>query len=153
MQSDDQQGKENFAPPEDSEQSGENAQSDSETEETNNATLELSSLSDGTYQGEGEGFRGTTSVSVTVESGKITDITVISYEDDEQFFVRAEESIIDDIINTQSLDVSCVSGATFSSNGILEAVANALNVDFENPNQNNSDRGGHGKGNFEKRRH
>ena len=30
--------------------------------------------------------------------------------------------------------MSTVSGATFSSNGILEAVADALNIDFTNPN-------------------
>ena len=89
----------------------------------------------------------------TVENGKITDITVVSYQDDESFFVRARDTIISEIINAQSLSVSCVSGATFSSNGILEAVANALNVDFDNPNQYNSNKGGHGKGDFGKRRH
>ncbi|HIX30458.1 MAG TPA: FMN-binding protein [Candidatus Blautia stercoravium] len=122
-------------------------------QEDNNSTLELSSIADGTYQGEGEGFRGTISVSVTVENGKITDITVVSYEDDESFFVRAEDTIISEIINAQSLDVSCVSGATFSSNGILEAVADALNVDFDNPNQYSAHEGGHGKGKFGKRGH
>lgn len=106
--------------------------------------LELDSIADGTYEGEGTGFRGTTKVSVTVENGEITDITVVSCEDDESFFVRAEEGIISEIINAQSLDVSCVSGATFSSNGILEAIANALNIDFDNPNQYNTRKGGHG---------
>lgn len=114
---------------------------------------ELSSVADGTYDGEGNGFRGTTRVSVTVEGGKITDITVVSCEDDESFFVRAEDAIISEIIDGQSLDVSCVSGATFSSNGLLEAVANALNLEFDNPNQYSSHKGGHEKGEFEKRRH
>lgn len=106
--------------------------------------LGLDSIADGTYEGEGMGFRGTTKVSVTVENGEITDITVVSYEDDESFFVRAEDGVISEIINAQSLDVTCVSGATFSCNGILEAVANALNVDFDNPNQYNKNKGGHG---------
>lgn len=136
----------------------ENFENKENDEQSSNSTMDLSSLSDGTYQGEGEGFRGTTSVCVTVENGRITDITVISYEDDEQFFVRAEDSIISDIIDTQSLNVSCVSGATFSSNGILEAVADALNVNFENPNQNNDRlsqngeyKGGRKNGKFSKR--
>lgn len=137
----------------DSEQSAKDDQSSIAPEENNNATLELSSLADGTYQGQGEGFRGTTSVSVTVENGKITDITVVSYEDDESFFVRAQDTIISEIINAQSLNVSSVSGATFSSNGILEAVADALNVNFDNPNQYNSNKGKHGKGEFRKRGH
>lgn len=119
-----------------------------DSEQNSNSTLDLSSLADGTYQGEGEGFRGTTSVSVTVEDGRITDITIISYEDDVQFFDRAADSIIQEILQTQSLDVSCVSGATFSSNGILEAVASALHVDFDNPNQTISRQGGHKNGSF-----
>lgn len=127
--------------------------SGSDLEQNSNSAPEWSSLADGTYQGAGEGFRGTTNVSVVVENGKITDITVVSYEDDESFFVRAEDTMIREIISAQSLDVSCVSGATFSSNGILEAVANALNVNFDNPNQSIPSKGGHGKGAFGKRGH
>lgn len=89
---------------------------------------------DGTYTGSGTGYRGATSVKVTVSSGKITDITVESYEDDEQFFSRAESTIIDEILSQQSVNVSTVSGATYSSNGILEAVADALGISFDNPN-------------------
>lgn len=153
VQPDNRQEETEFGPSADLEQPAENDQSSTDLEDNNNATLELSSVADGTYYGEGEGFRGTTSVSVTVENGKITDITVISYEDDESFFIRAEDTMISEIIDAQSLDVSCVSGATFSSNGILEAVANALNVEFDSPNQYNSHEGGHGRGGIEKRRH
>lgn len=139
-------------PPDDQPEESDSSQS-ADSEPDNHSALEFSALADGTYQGEGQGFRGTTSVSVTVENGKITDITVVSYEDDEPFFTRAEDAMIGEIINTQSLDVSCVSGATFSSNGILEAVANALNVNFDNPNQYSANKGGHGRGDFGKRRH
>ena len=89
---------------------------------------------DGVYTGTGTGYRGTTQVQVTVEEGRITDITVLSYDDDRQYFSRAQSSLIADILHAQSVDVSTVSGATFSSNGILEAVADALDVDFTNPN-------------------
>lgn len=152
-QSNNQQTQPNFGQSGNSEKTGESDQPSTNSSQNNSSTLELASIPDGTYTGEGQGFRGTTSVSVTVENGKITDITVVSYQDDESFFVRARDTIISEIINAQSLSVSCVSGATFSSNGILEAVANALNVDFDNPNQYNSNKGGHGKGDFGKRRH
>ena len=104
----------------------------------------IAAISDGTYQGEGTGFRGTASVSVTVENGAIVDITVESYEDDQEFFVRAESRVISEILSAQSLKVQTVSGATFSSNGIIEAAANALNVTFENPNGDAPAHGGHG---------
>lgn len=98
---------------------------------------------DGTYTGSGSGYRGNTEVSVTVENGRISDITVQSYEDDYQFFVRAENTVISEIIEQQGVEVDAVSGATFSSNGIIEAVANALGVDYTNPNSSMT-RGGHG---------
>ena len=89
-----------------------------------------SQLQDGTYSGSGTGFRGETDVTVTVAGGKITDITIDSYQDDEQFFGRAESTIIQEIIDNQSVNVDAVSGATYSSNGIKEAVANALSLDY-----------------------
>ena len=97
--------------------------------------FDLSTVSDGTYEGTGTGFRGTTSVSVVVENGAITDVTVNSYEDDSEFFTRAEGVVIREIIDSQSLEVDTVSGATFSSNSIIEAVSNALGKEFDNPNQ------------------
>lgn len=102
---------------------------------------EISSLKDGVYSGTGTGFRGETKVSVTVANGQITDITVDSYADDEQFFSRAENDVIASIINQQSVNVDTVTGATFSSNGIIEAVANALGLSFENTNSAASEQG------------
>ena len=77
-----------------------------------------------------------------MEGGTITDITVLSYRDDERYFSRASETVIDSILENQSLRVNAVSGATFSSNGILEAVADALDLSFTNPN---ASAGGHGR--------
>ena len=100
---------------------------------------------DGVYTGTGSGYRGATQVQVTVAGGRITDVTVLSSEDDRQYFSRAQSSLIAAILNAQGVDVSTVSGATFSSNGILEAVADALDIDFTNPNATLS-RGRGGKG-------
>jgi uncharacterized protein with FMN-binding domain len=80
--------------------------------------------------GSGNGFRGETQVKVVVKNKIISSIEIMSYQDDEQFFERAKET---NIIKN-SIDVDTVSGATFSSDGIKEAVANALNIDFTNPN-------------------
>ncbi len=82
---------------------------------------------DGTYEGSGTGFRGrTTTVSVTVSDGQISDIQIISYGDDARWFNRAYNSVVSQILSTQSAQVDAVSGATYSSYGIMEAVQNAL---------------------------
>ncbi|MCF0146139.1 MAG: FMN-binding protein [Eubacterium sp.] len=133
----------------DTENNGNTGLSDEEKKELSEMIGEenITDLPDGTYTGTGTGFRGDVTVSVTVESGKITDITVLSYRDDGPYFSRAESGVIEEIISEQSTDVDAVSGATFSSNGILEAVADALNITFENPNDSMSnERGGHGGG-------
>jgi len=94
---------------------------------SSSASTASSAYKDGTYTGTGTGFRGaTTKVSVTVKNGKITDITTISYGDDAPFYSRAFSSIKQQIINSQSTSVNAVSGATFSSNGIMSAVEDAL---------------------------
>lgn len=84
---------------------------------------------DGTYEGTGTGFRGgQTTVSVTIQNDTITDVQVVSYEDDAPFFDRAVNPVISQILSSQSTQVNAVSGATYSSNGIMAAVADALNA-------------------------
>ena len=82
-------------------------------------------LADGTYQGTGTGFSGDVTVSVQIKDKSIVAINVISTTDDAAFFNRAK-GVIDKIIQSQKLDVDVVSGATYSSNGIINAVKNAL---------------------------
>ena len=82
-------------------------------------------LQDGTYEGSAQGYSGTTTVSVTVSGGAVTDITVVSESDSPQYFSRAE-SLLDEILGQQSLTVDAVTGATFSSAGLLNAVSDAL---------------------------
>ena len=102
-------------------------------------------LEDGTYTGSGTGFRGETSVSVTVANGYITAIKVEDYNDDERYFSRAETTVINEILEGQTPDVDAVSGATYSSNGIMEAVADALGIDFTAAQPTESSHGGHGR--------
>ena len=83
-------------------------------------------VSDGTYYGTGTGFAGKIKVAVTVNDKQITAIEIVENEaDDDAFFSRAK-GVIDKIISGQTLEVDVVSGATYSSNGIISAVKNAL---------------------------
>lgn len=109
-----------------SQPSGDNVSEPSDSGQESDPASGQFSVADGVYEGTGNGFRGTTSVSVTVESGAITDITINSYADDAAYFTRAQDTVISEIISTQSLDAQAVSGATFSSNSIIDAVADAL---------------------------
>lgn len=82
-------------------------------------------LEDGVYQGSGTGYRGNITVAVTIKDKQITSIEILSASDDEPFFGRAK-GLIDQIIKKQSTKIDTVSGATFSSHGIIKAVRNAL---------------------------
>lgn len=104
------------------------------SEESASSSVAAGQYADGVYTGSGTGFRGETVVEVTVQNGLITDITETSKQDDDQFFYRAWTTVIEEIITAQAVEVDAVSGATFSSNSILEAVSDALGLAFENPN-------------------
>jgi len=65
-------------------------------------------------------------VGVTISNGVITDIATVSTQDDTSYYGRAYSTVVSEIIEEQGADVSPVSGATHSSVGIMEAVANAL---------------------------
>lgn len=82
-------------------------------------------LEDGVYQGSGTGYRGDITVAVKIKDKQITSIEILSASDDEPFFGRAK-GLIDQIIKKQSTKVDTVSGATYSSKGIISAVKNAL---------------------------
>ena len=80
---------------------------------------------DGIYTAEAMGFEGQITVQVTVAEDKITDITLLSAEDEEEYLSRAKQ-VIPAILEGQSPNVDAVSGATYSSTGILNAVKLAL---------------------------
>ncbi|MBQ3281207.1 MAG: FMN-binding protein [Eubacterium sp.] len=87
---------------------------------------ERSLYKDGTYEGKGEGFKGEMTVAVTVSGGKISAIEIIDTGDGKVYCTRALAAA-DEIIEKQSTeDVDAVSGATYSSNGLIEAVKDAL---------------------------
>lgn len=81
---------------------------------------------DGTYTGEAQGYGGTIQVEVALSGDEITSINVVSAPGEDSAYLSQAESVIDSIIGAQSTDVDTVSGATFSSTGILNAVDEAL---------------------------
>ena len=88
-------------------------------------------LEDGVYKGTGTGYAGDITVSVQIKDKQIVSIDILSSSDDAAFFSRAK-AVIDKIIEGQTLDVDTVSGATFSSRGIISAVKNALTGEKDN---------------------
>lgn len=99
-------------------------------EDTQTATGSFE-LADGVYKDSATGFSGPVTVAVTIMDKKIISIDILSSTDDEAFFNRAK-GVIDRIIASQSFDVDVVSGATYSSNGIIGAVKNALTGEKDN---------------------
>lgn len=92
-----------------------------------NRESESKIYADGTYEGSGTGFRGAvTTVSVTIEKDTIKDIEVVSHGDDAPYFNRSYKAVTSQILSSQSVDVDAVSGATYSSIGIMDAVADAM---------------------------
>lgn len=87
---------------------------------------DASGIADGVYQGTGTGFKGNMTVEVTVKNQQITAIEVTQTNDDAKWFDRAYNTVVSNIIKNQTADVDSVSGATYSSMGIKEGVANAL---------------------------
>lgn len=81
---------------------------------------------DGTYQGEAQGFGGPVRVSVTVKGGKITAVKVLSHSGEDPAYYSQAEALVPKIVQQQSADLDVVSGATYSSHGILNAVKQAL---------------------------
>ena len=80
----------------------------------------------GTFEGSGTGYGGTITVQVTLEDDTITAVSVVSAPGEDSAYLSQGENVINSVISEQSTDVDTISGATFSSTGILEAVNDAL---------------------------
>jgi flavocytochrome c len=80
----------------------------------------------GTYQGTAPGFNGDVTMEVTVDAGRILSIRVVSQNDTPDISGLAYERIPAAIVAGQTLAVDTVSGATYSSKGIIAAVTAAL---------------------------
>lgn len=98
-------------------------------------------LTDGIYKGTGTGYAGEITVAVQIKDKQIVAIDILSSSDDAAFFKRAQ-AVIDKIIEGQTLEVDTVSGATYSSRGIISAVKNALTGEKDSGTTGKSQSGG-----------
>lgn len=90
---------------------------------------------DGTYTGSGTGFGGTITVQVTVSNHKIASINILDASSETASYFANAQGVVNRIISSQSPNVDAVSGATYSSNGIITAVQNALSQAIPSGNQ------------------
>ena len=81
---------------------------------------------DGVYTGSATGFGGTITVQVTVSGGTITDISILSAPGETPAYLSRAKRVINEMLSSGSPDVDTVSGATYSSTGIINAVKRAL---------------------------
>ncbi|MEL7646638.1 MAG: FAD-dependent oxidoreductase [Sedimentibacter sp.] len=98
----------------------------------NNAEQE-GSLKDGTYVGNGKGNNGDIKVEMKVEGGKIAAVTVLEHAETPGLSDAAIKSIPEAIVDGQSIAVDTISGATNSSEGIIEAVRSCIEQAGGNP--------------------
>lgn len=110
---------------EDADQTDSKAEGTEESEETSSDDSD-NFYKNGTYEGSGTGYGGTITVQVTLEDDTITGVSVVSAPGEDSAYLSQGENVISSILSEQSTDVDTISGATFSSTGILEAVNDAL---------------------------
>ena len=85
--------------------------------------VDLSQIEDGSYTGEYEVFPISVIVLVEVSDHEITSITLVKHDNGQG---EPAEVIVEDVIQSQSLSVDSIAGATYSSKVILLAISDAL---------------------------
>lgn len=85
-----------------------------------------SGYKDGTYEGSALGFGDTIIVQVTIQNGKMTDISVLDASGEDKPYYNQSLPVLDQILSSQSTEVDTISGATLTSEGLIDAVADAL---------------------------
>ena len=106
-----------------------------ETEEYKSATASITvkvkkedeepQVISGVFSGSGDGYGGLVYADVTIENGKITNIAVKGPNETDKYWFKAKK-ITSKMVSGQTWDVDAVSGCTLSSNGIRNAVKQAL---------------------------
>lgn len=95
-------------------------------ESSQSAEEALGPYQDGSYTASAQGFGGDITVTVTIQGGYVSDITVDDASGEDSAYFSMAEDILEDMLSAQSAEVDTVSGATFSSTGLKNAVAAAL---------------------------
>lgn len=88
------------------------------------AALQL--YNDGVYSASADGFGGIIKTEVIINNGNIEEVNIVEAENEDKAYLKMAIAVINDIIEKQSADVDTISGATYSSTGILNSVEKAL---------------------------
>ncbi|RTR33450.1 FMN-binding protein [Shewanella atlantica] len=88
---------------------------------------------DGTHEVSGKGKKSQITLTVNVKEGKITDVTTKSHKETESLFLNAERLLAKIVSNNGHEGIDAVSGATYSSNGILKAINKLPRTDGSTP--------------------
>lgn len=94
-----------------------------EAMELEDVAIDLSKVEDGTYEGHSELGPVIVDVKVTVKKGKIKEIEIVNHQNG---LGQSANVIVDEMVDKNTYDVDAVSGATVSSEIIMNAVNNAL---------------------------
>ena len=89
---------------------------------------EETQYADGTFEGSGKGHVDTIVLDVTIANGKIVDIKTKQHNETPEYWEMAVPDMYNNIINKGDTAVDTISGATDSSNGIKDAVNQALEI-------------------------
>lgn len=91
-----------------------------------NSSFAVTKWKDGTYTGSARGYGGTITAQVIIKNGKIASIDLVSHAGETPSYFAKAKAVVNRILKKQTPNVDTVSGATYSSNGIREAVKAAL---------------------------
>lgn len=83
-------------------------------------------LKDGVYEGTGLGFGDDIRVQITVQDGRMTDITVLYADGEDRPYYKQALTMLDGMLSAQTGDVDLVTGATLTCEGLRDAVQDAL---------------------------
>ena len=97
----------------------------SEAASTNEATEEAKGVS-GTFEGEAQGMGGPVKVTITLEDGVLTDVKAVGDDETPGIGTPVLETLPGEILKNQSLEVEAISGATITSDAVIEATKAAL---------------------------
>lgn len=96
----------------------------SDTEKKDDTTTTVTGTlpyNEGVYYGTAEGYNGDITVAIVIQENTLKAVLVIGEEDDDTFFNRAMD-VVTQMMKKQSTEVDTVSGATYSSKGLIQAV-------------------------------
>lgn len=77
----------------------------------------------GVYTGTGEGNGGPIKVEVVFSADKIQSVSILELKETPSVFEQVKSDLLSRVVREQSLGVDVVSGATHSSRGVLDAIA------------------------------